>query len=213
MPTAFRKRLAACAVALGAVLVLASCGAQESGQASASAENGKILFQERCGSCHTLADAGTSGQIGPNLDWGVGYSKSQGFDGSTLFSVVLGQIRYPRQGSVMQPDLVTGQDAVDVAAYVAAAADPEAAPAGAEGGGEATDGKAIFQQNCGSCHTLADAGTSGTIGPNLDETQPSVELAVDRVTNGKGAMPAFGGTLSEEQIQAVSDYVASAAGG
>ena len=75
-----------------------------------------------------------------------------------------------------------------------------------------TDGKSIFTTNCSSCHTLADAGTSGTVGPNLDEARPSKELVVDRVTNGQGAMPSFSDSLDADQIQAVADYVAGAAG-
>ena len=75
-----------------------------------------------------------------------------------------------------------------------------------------TDGKSIFTANCGSCHTLADAGTSGAVGPNLDESRPPQELVVDRVTNGQGAMPSFSDSLDEQQIQAVADYVAGAAG-
>ncbi len=75
-------------------------------------------------------------------------------------------------------------------------------------------GKGIFlgTAGCASCHTLADAGATGTIGPNLDATKPSVELAVERVTNGAGAMPSFADTLSEEQIQEVATYVSAAAG-
>jgi cytochrome c6 len=81
--------------------------------------------------------------------------------------------------------------------------------------GDAAAGKQIFlgSAGCGSCHALADAGTSGTIGPNLDESQPSFELAVDRVTNGQGAMPSFSDQLSEEEIANVAAYVSSAAGG
>lgn len=81
--------------------------------------------------------------------------------------------------------------------------------------GDAEAGRAVFlgSAGCGACHTLADAGTSGTVGPNLDETQPSFELALDRITNGRGAMPAFAGTLSEEEIANVSAYVAEEAGG
>ena len=66
---------------------------------------------------------------------------------------------------------------------------------------------------CGTCHTLADAGTTGTIGPNLDESQPTAELAVDRVTNGQGGMPSFSGSLSEQEIADVAAYVSTAAGG
>ncbi len=66
---------------------------------------------------------------------------------------------------------------------------------------------------CAGCHTLSDAGATGTIGPDLDATMPSYELAVDRVTNGQGGMPSFSDSLSEQQIQDVATYVSSAAGG
>jgi cytochrome c6 len=75
--------------------------------------------------------------------------------------------------------------------------------------GDPVAGKEVFvgAGGCGSCHTFSDAGTSGTIGPNLDESQPSFELAVDRVTNGQGAMPSFEGQLTEQQIADVAAYV------
>jgi mono/diheme cytochrome c family protein len=77
-------------------------------------------------------------------------------------------------------------------------------------GGDAAAGKAVFESaGCGSCHTLADAGTTGAVGPNLDEAMPSEELVVDRVTNGMGAMPSFKGQLDEQQIQDVAAYVSS----
>jgi mono/diheme cytochrome c family protein len=86
---------------------------------------------------------------------------------------------------------------------------------GAPAEGDPAAGKEVFlgSAGCGSCHTLADAGTSGTIGPNLDDSQPSFELAVDRVTNGQGAMPSFSSTLSETQIADVAAYVSSVTGG
>lgn len=77
---------------------------------------------------------------------------------------------------------------------------------------DVTAGKEVFLAQCGSCHTLADAGTTGSIGPDLDAAKPSLDLAIDRVTNGKGAMPSFAGTLSEEQIRDVAAYVSSVAG-
>lgn len=73
-------------------------------------------------------------------------------------------------------------------------------------------GKEIFSASCASCHTLADAGASGSVGPNLDDSQPPLDLVVDRVTNGRGGMPAFSGQLDEQQIQDVSAYVSSVAG-
>jgi cytochrome c6 len=80
--------------------------------------------------------------------------------------------------------------------------------------GDAENGKQIFASaGCGSCHTLEDAGTSGTIGPNLDESKPDLQLAIDRVTNGSGAMPPFKDQLSEQEIADVSTYVVEASGG
>ena len=80
--------------------------------------------------------------------------------------------------------------------------------------GDPVAGKAVFTgaSGCGTCHTLADAGTSGTVGPNLDDAQPSFDLAFDRVTNGQGAMPSFSATLSEQQRADVAAYVSSVAG-
>ena len=86
------------------------------------------------------------------------------------------------------------------------------APPPAAGGSTAV-GKEVFESaGCVTCHTLADAGATGTVGPNLDEAKPSAELVVDRVTNGMGAMPSFADQLSEEQITEVAAYVSAAAG-
>jgi mono/diheme cytochrome c family protein len=83
-----------------------------------------------------------------------------------------------------------------------------------EGGeGDAAKGKEIFAaQGCGSCHTLADAGSSGTVGPNLDDAKPSFDTVVERVTNGAGVMPSFKDKLSEQEIKDVAAYVSTAAG-
>ena len=78
--------------------------------------------------------------------------------------------------------------------------------------GDAVAGKSIFVTNCASCHTLGDAGTTGTIGPNLDESEPSIEHVIDRVTHGRGVMPAFEDTLSEQEIADVAAYVSENAG-
>ena len=106
----------------------------------------------------------------------------------------------------MPPDLVTGDDVDSVAAYVASVAGKPGEAAAAGGG------KDIFTGTCGGCHTLSDAGTSGAVGPNLDDAKPPKELVIDRVTNGKGGMPPFKGSLTAKQIQAVADYVSSSAG-
>jgi mono/diheme cytochrome c family protein len=74
-------------------------------------------------------------------------------------------------------------------------------------------GKAIFvSAGCGGCHTLQAAGSSGNVGPNLDQAQPAKALVLQRVTNGKGAMPSFKGQLSAQQIAQVADFVAGSAG-
>ena len=84
---------------------------------------------------------------------------------------------------------------------------------GEGGGGNAEAGKEVFASaGCVSCHTLADAGATGTVGPNLDEAKPDDALVVDRVTNGAGAMPPFKDSLSEQQINDVAAYVSSVAG-
>lgn len=75
-------------------------------------------------------------------------------------------------------------------------------------------GKRVFATSgCGGCHTLADAGATGAVGPSLDEAGPSSALVADRVRNGLGAMPAFAGRLTAEEIEAVAAYVAAAARG
>jgi mono/diheme cytochrome c family protein len=69
-------------------------------------------------------------------------------------------------------------------------------------------GREVFVANCGSCHALSDAGTSGTIGPSLDRIGLSAAEVEQQVRMGGGAMPAFEGQLSEEEIAQVSAYVA-----
>ena len=74
-------------------------------------------------------------------------------------------------------------------------------------------GKEVFTSSCGGCHTLADAGTSGTTGPNLDDAAPDAATVKAYVRGGAGGMPAFGDDLSNAQIDAVAAYVSSVAGG
>jgi cbb3-type cytochrome c oxidase subunit III len=227
-----RRRRQAVVVVVGAVaagLGLAACG-DTVGYSEGTGDRirGKELFTKDCGTCHELADAGTRGTVGPNLDYAFVQSRIDGLGQDTIQQVVRGQIAYPvttpSTGAPGMPaNILEGADADDVATYVASVAGldssgnpinpsnpPKPKPPG--GGGE-TNGKAIFASaGCTGCHTLADAGSTGTVGPNLDEAKPSKDLVVDRVTNGRGGMPSFKGQLSEEQIQAVAEYVSSAAG-
>ena len=74
-------------------------------------------------------------------------------------------------------------------------------------------GKSVFASaGCSGCHTLKAAGASGTVGPNLDQAKPPKALVIDRVTNGRRAMPPFKGQLSRQQIDDVATFVAQAAG-
>ena len=88
--------------------------------------------------------------------------------------------------------------------------DEKTPPASSGGGG--TAGKELFAQNCSSCHTLAAAGASGKVGPNLDQLQPGPDTVTAQVTNGGGGMPAFANKLSEEQIKQIADYVSENSG-
>jgi len=196
---------------LGALALLAGCGT--GGKASSSGvdqTSGQKLFQAKCGGCHVLAAAGTQGTTGPNLDDAFGPSRKQGFKDSTIQNVVLDQIRQP--SPPMPKNLVTGQDAQDVAAFVASVAGkgaPNGTPSPQQLG---NDGKKIFQSQCASCHTLKAANATGTIGPNLDQLKPSEPGVEHQVEVGGGPMPAFKGKLTDAQISAVSKFVADNAG-
>jgi cbb3-type cytochrome c oxidase subunit III len=187
---------------------------------------GKDLFVKNCGSCHTLRDAGTTGKIGPDLDYAFVQSRINGLGEDTILQVVRAQIAYPvttpSTGAPGMPaNIVEGQDADDVATYVASVAgldasgqpmNPANPPKPAPPGGP-TDGKAIFASaGCIGCHTLKAADATGTVGPNLDDAKPSKELVIDRVTNGRGGMPSFKGQLSQAQIEAVATFVSENAG-
>jgi cbb3-type cytochrome c oxidase subunit III len=197
-------RHGAAVLALATALVASGCGT--GGLVAGGDESqGKKLFLDKCAGCHTLAAAGSHGVSGPNLDDAFKYSRSQGFKQVTVEQIVRDQIELAVPP--MPQNLVTGADADDVAAYVAAVAGEPVA-----GGKAATSGKDIFTANCGSCHTLKAAGTSGTIGPNLDQLKPPEAVVQRQVINGGGAMPAFKGTLTPAQITAVARYVSSVAG-
>jgi mono/diheme cytochrome c family protein len=216
------RRLSAAVGGLAVAFLLSACGTGGPvSSASADKEHGRKLFQENCIGCHTLAAAGSQSTIGPNLDYSFAQARSEGFKESAILDIVHDQIKFPGQYPIktnnpdylqanMPANLVTGQDAIDVSAFVAA-------NAGLQGFAEAqavsgTDGKQIFITKCGGCHTLKAAGTTGTQGPNLDLLKPPFLRAKNQVIKGGGIMPAFKGVLTDAQINAVAKYVADNAG-
>jgi cytochrome c6 len=201
--------------ALVVALLVTGCGTGGRASSKADTGHGQKLFTATCGACHTLAAAGTSGMVGPNLDDAFRADKQQHFEQNTIQNVVLDMIRLgsgPVAGGASMPShLYKGQDANDVAAYVASVVgtgNSTAKPPSQLG----TDGKTIFQTECSSCHTLKAAGATGTVGPNLDQLKPPEATVVHQVTNGGAVMPAFKGKLSPAQIQAVAKFVSSSAG-
>jgi cbb3-type cytochrome c oxidase subunit III len=183
---------------------------------------GQKLFIAKCAGCHTLAAAGTSGTIGPNLDTAFAEARAEGYKDSAIEDIVAGQIRAPGQYATdatgknpnylqanMPPNLVRGQQLADVAAYVAANAGVNGfAPQAVAG----TNGLAIFKAKCAGCHTLAAAGATGTIGPNLDQLKPPFARVQKQVIHGGAIMPAFQSVLTTAQIKAVAKFVATHAG-
>jgi mono/diheme cytochrome c family protein len=204
--------------ALAAVVLSASgCGTT-----TADVTHGRVLFIQKCGVCHTLAEAGTTAQIGPDLDDAFAAARAAGEPGETVEGVVRSQVENPRPSNgdpnvSMPADVVSGQDLNDVAAYVGTYAGvPGAAPPKVPGG----PGAQVFANNgCGGCHTLAAAGSGGVTGPNFDEALPGQSAAmikesiVDpnaKITKGYPAnvMPqSFGETLTPKEIENLVEYL------
>jgi cbb3-type cytochrome c oxidase subunit III len=216
---------------VAAALLVAGCGTGGAAEAAQrpDLQNGQTLFKSTCAACHTLSAAGTTGTIGPNLDNAFAGDVKQGYPQSSIENVVLDQIRLGSgplatyttnkkftPQTPMPADLLKGQDAIDVAAYVASVAGQGGYTTAGGFASLGTNGEAIFKgAGCAGCHTLAAAGATGTTGPNLDQlaSRLTVPIVVHQVaTPPPGIMPAFKGRLSPAQIQAVAQYVVSSAG-
>ncbi|HEX3294812.1 MAG TPA: c-type cytochrome [Solirubrobacterales bacterium] len=188
-------------------------------------DKGQQLFTQKCGSCHTLTGAGTNGTVGPNLDYAFKQARANGQDSDTFAGVIKAQVENPRPATPQQvdvympPDLVTGDDLDDVAAYVASVAGvPGIKP-------PVFSPPQFFATNCGGCHTLAQAGTTGTTGPNLDEALPGqgAQMISQDITDPNAVitpgyqpnvMPQnFGQTLTPDQLQQLVAYLQTATGG
>ena len=163
--------LAALTVALGA----AGCG--NSGEADQV--NGKNLFAERCQRCHALERAGGGADVGPDLDEAFGYAREDGLGEQTVEGVVLRQIANVRRGSVMPAKLVEGDDARDVAAYVAAVAGQPGEDTGAlaEAGAKVSS-KPIVAEG-GTLEIAADPSGALAFASTKAESKPgNVEVAM-----------------------------------
>jgi mono/diheme cytochrome c family protein len=225
-----RNTLAAALCAVALTLPLAACGRDEP-----DLSKGKAAFVEKCGSCHALGRAGTAGTQGPSLDKAFQTALADGIDRDTVEGIVHKQILHPRKNSIMPAGLVKGEDARDVAAYVAFAAaksgDDQGALASA-GLAQAKTGEQIFTAaGCAGCHTFGPAGSNGTIGPNLDELAAAAgnrepgksaeEYVRESLTKPEAflapgfgnAMPSFDGRLTDKQIQTLIDYLLNSGGG
>ena len=211
---------------------------------TANLVQGKVLFEKTCGSCHTLSHADTTGTTGPNLDDAFREDRANGIKSTSIEGLVDYWIRYPNTQGVMPQMLLKGQAAQDVAAYVAAVAsipgkDTGAlATAGGVSGTTAAAGKQVFTSvgGCASCHTLAAAGATGTVGPDLDTRLRSdcatpqsksirgatldkciytaITHPYDYIPSGyhAGVMPdSFAQTLKPNEITALVNFISSAA--
>jgi mono/diheme cytochrome c family protein len=206
-------------VALAALAVVGSgCGTT-----TADTARGRTLFVQKCGVCHTLAQAGTTAQVGPNLDYAFAAAREEGNDSDTVEGVVKAQVEFPRENNgdprvSMPADIVTGQDLDDVAAYVGEwAGVPGAEPPKVAGG----PGAQVFANNgCGGCHTFKAAGSGGVTGPPLEEAlvagdspalieemvvNPNAEIAKGYPAN---VMPQnFGQILSKKELEDLVQYL------
>ena len=197
------------ALAAGALLLAVSgCGRP----AAANLVDGKTLFVGKgtCGSCHTLAHANAHGTVGPDLDAAFANARHSGLGDSAIEGVVLNQIESPRKGSAMPANLVTGQKARDVAAYVAAVAAVPGQDAGLlalAGAPNNTNKTAVEQGSALSIpadptgalafsygKAVAKAGKVTISMPNMSSIQHNIALSGG--VSGNGPIVSHGGTSS-----------------
>jgi mono/diheme cytochrome c family protein len=216
-PAQLIRPLLVLAALAGVVVAASGCGTT-----SADTTRGRVLFVQKCGVCHALAEAGTKVQIGPDLDGAFAAAREAGENSDTIEGIVKAQVENPRpvndNPAVSMPaDIINGQDLDDVAAYVGTYAGvPGAAPPTVPGG----PGAQVFANNgCGGCHTFKAAKSGGVTGPNLDEVlvgqsdamvhesivDPNKEIAKGYPAN---VMPAnFEETISAKELEQLVEYL------
>jgi mono/diheme cytochrome c family protein len=227
-PSRGSAKLLPLTLAAAGLIAFAGCDTNE----NADLERGRDLFlgAGQCSQCHALAEAGSGATVGPDLDAAFADARASGMDNDTIEGVVQAQIANPRtveegnpeyDQTFMPADLVTGQDAEDVAAYVGSVAGVPGAQPPPLGTPEE-----VFVEKCGSCHTLQAAGTAGTVGPDLDEVLPGMsakeieQSIVDpdaKIAQGYGAgvMPQnFEQQLAQDNaLQDMVQYLIQSVGG
>jgi uncharacterized cupredoxin-like copper-binding protein len=201
-----------------AVVALTGCELKDDGD---NLVNGKVLFVQECSSCHTLARAGAKGVVGPDLDQAWQRAEHDGLGRSTYEGMVHRQILQPNRRPQIDPltlkpqqsmpaNLVTGEDAEDVAAYVASAAakpgeDPgrlaDAGGAKAQGTAKAEGGKLSIPVGVGLTYKFADAeAPAGALTiDSLNDQSTEHNIAVDgNGVDEKGDLVKDGGTSTVE---------------
>jgi len=220
---------AALAAVLVLVPVLSGCGVSAKGDF----DRGKQLFAAKCATCHTLRDAGSNGNIGPNLDYAFAQARAAGMDPQTIAGVVKAQVENPRPStpnpSVSMPaDLLSGQDLDDVASYIGTVAgNPEFKGPQIPNDPGAQVFVSAMPTSCSSCHTLASTGSTATTGPDLDKvigkgplkTPAQVKTAIvnpdKTIAHGypSGVMPStFGQTIQGAQLNQLIKFLLKCAG-
>ena len=212
-------------VAAGLLVAAASgCGASSSAEISGDFQDrGRQIFNAKCGTCHIMAAAASQGVQGPNLDTAFSAARAAGMDEETVKSIVEYQIYHPRPSvegypAVSMPaNIVTGNDAEDVAAYVARYAGvPGAKPPIAPGRGPGA--QVYANQGCGSCHIFEEAQSAGVLGPNLDEYIPAMSrekvkeaIVNPNATKAKGyenaVMPNRWSNLPPQELDDLVDFL------
>lgn len=215
----------------GSILIASAsgCGAESSAEITGGFQDrGRQIFNAKCGTCHKLAQAASQGNQGPNLDTAFAAARAAGMDEETIKGVTLYQIYHPRPSvegypAVSMPaNIVTGNDAEDVAAYIARYAGvPGAKPPKAPG--EGPGAQVYANQGCGSCHIFSAAESAGVLGPNLDEYIPKMSRAKIReaivepnATKAKGyenaVMPNRWSNLPPKELDELIDFLVDYAG-
>ena len=206
--------------------IASGCGASSSAEISGGFQDrGRQIFNAKCGTCHVMAAAASQGIQGPNLDTAFAAARAAGMDEATIKSIVEYQIYHPRPsvegyaGVSMPANIVTGNDAEDVAAYIARYAGvPGAKPPIAPG--EGPGAQVYANQGRGSCHIFEAAQSAGVLGPNLDEYIPKMSRAQIKeaivnpnATKAKGyenaVMPNRWSNLPPQELDDLVDFLAT----